>query len=69
MAAESGIDLRSINGSGPGGRIIKRDVEGLISQSGAARQPDKSHLRGRGQCHGAQICAGSGFGLSRRTDY
>ena len=50
MAAESGIDLRSINGSGPGGRIIKRDVEGLISQSGtaasaAARQPDKSHLR------------------------
>ena len=50
MAAESGIDLRSINGSGPGGRIIKRDVEGLISQGGtgapaAARQPDKSHLR------------------------
>src|ERR1044072_3999825 len=31
MAAESGIDLRSVSGSGPGGRIIKRDVEGLIS--------------------------------------
>jgi pyruvate dehydrogenase E2 component (dihydrolipoamide acetyltransferase) len=31
MAAESGIDLRSVTGSGPGGRIIKRDVEGLIS--------------------------------------
>ena len=30
MAAESGIDLRSITGSGPGGRIIKRDVEGLV---------------------------------------
>ena len=50
MAAESGIDLRSINGSGPGGRIIKRDVEGLMSgaASGAARQPDKSHLRAVG---------------------
>lgn len=30
MAAESGIDLRSVSGSGPGGRIIKRDVEELI---------------------------------------
>ena len=37
MAAESGIDLRSVQGSGPGGRIIKRDVEGLISgKAGAA---------------------------------
>jgi pyruvate dehydrogenase E2 component (dihydrolipoamide acetyltransferase) len=39
MAAESGIDLRSVNGSGPGGRIIKRDVEGLISQQGLGAQP------------------------------
>jgi pyruvate dehydrogenase E2 component (dihydrolipoamide acetyltransferase) len=36
MAAESGIDLRSVSGSGPGGRIIKRDVEQLI---GGASQP------------------------------
>ena len=27
MAAENGVDLKSINGSGPGGRIIKRDIE------------------------------------------
>jgi pyruvate dehydrogenase E2 component (dihydrolipoamide acetyltransferase) len=32
MAAESGIDLRSLQGSGPGGRIIKRDIEAAISQ-------------------------------------
>lgn len=31
MAAESGIDLRAVTGSGPGGRIIKRDVETLIA--------------------------------------
>jgi pyruvate dehydrogenase E2 component (dihydrolipoamide acetyltransferase) len=39
MAAESGIDLRSVSGSGPGGRIIKRDVEGLIGKqtSGASQ--------------------------------
>jgi pyruvate dehydrogenase E2 component (dihydrolipoamide acetyltransferase) len=31
MAAEAGINLRSMTGSGPGGRIIKRDVEAAIS--------------------------------------
>ena len=31
MAADNGIDLRSIVGSGPQGRIIKRDIEDLIS--------------------------------------
>jgi pyruvate dehydrogenase E2 component (dihydrolipoamide acetyltransferase) len=53
MAAESGIDLRSINGSGPGGRIIKRDVEGMISQgasadASAAGRPAQRHLRAVG---------------------
>jgi pyruvate dehydrogenase E2 component (dihydrolipoamide acetyltransferase) len=32
MAAEAGIDLRSLNGTGPGGRIVKRDIEAAISQ-------------------------------------
>jgi len=32
MAAEAGIDLRSLQGSGPSGRIIKRDIEAAISQ-------------------------------------
>ena len=41
MAAEAGLDLRSVSGSGPGGRIIKRDVESLISEgkSAAATSP------------------------------
>jgi pyruvate dehydrogenase E2 component (dihydrolipoamide acetyltransferase) len=41
MAAEAGLDLRSVSGSGPGGRIIKRDVESLIGEgkSGAAASP------------------------------
>jgi pyruvate dehydrogenase E2 component (dihydrolipoamide acetyltransferase) len=51
MAAESGIDLRSVSGSGPGGRIIKRDVEGLISQQGSAAPSaatKQTHLRAVG---------------------
>jgi len=42
MAAEAGIDLRSVNGTGPGGRIIKRDVEGLISEGKSAAAPTAS---------------------------
>jgi len=50
MAAESGIDLRSVSGSGPGGRIIKRDVEELIGQARLAApssgsQTPQRHLR------------------------
>jgi pyruvate dehydrogenase E2 component (dihydrolipoamide acetyltransferase) len=36
MAAEAGIDLRSLSGSGPSGRIVKRDIEAAMS---AGRQP------------------------------
>ena len=35
MAAEAGIDLRSLQGSGPGGRIIKKDIEAEMSGSKA----------------------------------
>jgi pyruvate dehydrogenase E2 component (dihydrolipoyllysine-residue acetyltransferase) len=32
MAAELGIDLRQVAGSGPGGRIIKRDIETYLKE-------------------------------------
>ncbi len=32
MAAEAGVDLRSLSGTGPGGRIVKRDIEAAMSQ-------------------------------------
>src|SRR6185369_11433923 len=35
MAAENGVDLKSINGSGPGGRIIKRDIEAAMTGTAA----------------------------------
>jgi pyruvate dehydrogenase E2 component (dihydrolipoamide acetyltransferase) len=40
MATENGIDLRTINGSGPNGRIIKRDIEtALESPKSVAQTP------------------------------
>jgi pyruvate dehydrogenase E2 component (dihydrolipoamide acetyltransferase) len=46
MAAEAGIDLRSLNGSGPGGRIIKRDIEAAIAQPATTRvEPPPRPLR------------------------
>ncbi|HET6978528.1 MAG TPA: pyruvate dehydrogenase complex dihydrolipoamide acetyltransferase [Pyrinomonadaceae bacterium] len=39
MAAEAGIDLRSLQGSGPNGRIIKRDIEAALSQPKAEAAP------------------------------
>jgi pyruvate dehydrogenase E2 component (dihydrolipoamide acetyltransferase) len=32
MASEAGVDLRQIKGTGPGGRITKKDVEQYLSQ-------------------------------------
>jgi pyruvate dehydrogenase E2 component (dihydrolipoamide acetyltransferase) len=37
LAAERGVDLTSVAGSGPGGRIVKRDVEAARVQPAAAR--------------------------------
>jgi pyruvate dehydrogenase E2 component (dihydrolipoamide acetyltransferase) len=36
IAAQSGVDLRVVHGSGPGGRIIRRDVEAALSAGPAA---------------------------------
>ncbi|HEU4642686.1 MAG TPA: pyruvate dehydrogenase complex dihydrolipoamide acetyltransferase [Gemmatimonadaceae bacterium] len=36
LASEQGLDLQQVNGSGPGGRIIRRDIEAAL-RSGAAR--------------------------------
>ena len=45
MAAEAGIDLRSLQGSGPGGRIIKKDIEQALTRQPAPAQTGKAALR------------------------
>jgi pyruvate dehydrogenase E2 component (dihydrolipoamide acetyltransferase) len=53
MAAEAGIDLRSLRGSGPGGRIIKKDIESAMTQQqpspAAAGKPALRVVEGRQQ--------------------
>ncbi len=44
MAAEASINLKSLQGSGPGGRIVKRDVEDAISGK-VERIPTTPRLR------------------------
>jgi pyruvate dehydrogenase E2 component (dihydrolipoamide acetyltransferase) len=51
MAAEAGINLRQLTGSGPGGRIVKRDIEAAMSAGGqqateaSTSQSPQRHLR------------------------
>ena len=39
LASDRGIPLGTITGSGPGGRIVKRDVETAVASGGQARSP------------------------------
>jgi pyruvate dehydrogenase E2 component (dihydrolipoamide acetyltransferase) len=39
VAAEQGLDLRAIEGTGPRGRIVLRDVEGAVKTGGAKAAP------------------------------
>ncbi len=38
LATEAGLDIRQIRGSGPGGRVIKRDIEQAVTQQQATAQ-------------------------------
>jgi pyruvate dehydrogenase E2 component (dihydrolipoamide acetyltransferase) len=42
LAHEHGIDLAGMTGTGPGGRIVRADIEAIISQRSAAAEPDAS---------------------------
>ena len=44
LADEKGLDLSRVSGSGPGGRIIKRDIEAAVASGGVMR-PASSALR------------------------
>jgi pyruvate dehydrogenase E2 component (dihydrolipoamide acetyltransferase) len=44
LAEEAGVDLRAVEGSGPAGRVIKRDVE--AAAQAAAEAPDKRAAAG-----------------------
>ncbi len=49
IAEEAGIDLTKINGSGPGGRIVERDIQAVIATARSAKSPEKIPLSRRRQ--------------------
>src|ERR1043165_7402081 len=61
MAAESGLDLRSVQGSGPGGRIIKRDIEAALSHPKAAPTPQYPRAVEPAQFRPAAIATASAY--------
>jgi pyruvate dehydrogenase E2 component (dihydrolipoamide acetyltransferase) len=42
LAREHGFDLAAVTGTGPGGRIVRADIEAVINQRSAATEPDAS---------------------------
>jgi pyruvate dehydrogenase E2 component (dihydrolipoamide acetyltransferase) len=49
LAEERGVDLASLAGSGPGGRIVKADVEGAASSAAATASPTPTRQAGVGE--------------------
>jgi pyruvate dehydrogenase E2 component (dihydrolipoamide acetyltransferase) len=47
LASERGVDLGTMQGSGPGGRIVKRDIEGAVASGGQAAARAASPIRPR----------------------
>ncbi len=48
LASERGVDLGGIQGSGPGGRVVKRDIENAKARGGAARSAAAERLASEG---------------------
>ena len=72
MAAEAGLDLQSLRGSGPGGRIVKSDIEAAKTQKPAAparKLPPLSALRTTqpGAVHGPSAYRDEPLSEMRRT--
>ncbi|MCC6970381.1 MAG: 2-oxo acid dehydrogenase subunit E2 [Phycisphaerales bacterium] len=64
IARESGIDLASVQGSGPGGRIVRRDVEAAISGSTLRPAPASSPASAAPIAKAAPVVSASGTRLS-----
>ncbi len=53
LASDQGIELSSIDGSGPGGRIIKRDIEAALASGGTAKAATGTSAPARAAASGA----------------
>jgi pyruvate dehydrogenase E2 component (dihydrolipoamide acetyltransferase) len=72
LAADSGVDLAAIAGTGPGGRIVREDVEAAIKGGGAKAAPapsapDVGGTRVKASPLAKRIAAAEGLDLSGIT--
>jgi pyruvate dehydrogenase E2 component (dihydrolipoamide acetyltransferase) len=61
MAAEAGIDLRTLQGSGPNGRIIKKDIEAALSQPKAEAASANLRVVEPGRFQQSTVAAASAY--------
>jgi pyruvate dehydrogenase E2 component (dihydrolipoyllysine-residue acetyltransferase) len=66
IAEEHGVDLSGIVGSGPDGRVIKRDVLAVV-EGGGAREPVAGGESAKPQAAGVPSVAVGGVGLESKT--
>ncbi|HEY2216557.1 MAG TPA: dihydrolipoamide acetyltransferase family protein [Solirubrobacteraceae bacterium] len=68
IAAQQGIDLHTLSGSGPGGRIVKADVEGASAASSAGGVDGAGAATSSGEDQGATSGTGSSAATPARDD-
>jgi pyruvate dehydrogenase E2 component (dihydrolipoamide acetyltransferase) len=59
MAAEAGVNIRDLHGTGPQGRIIKRDIEAAREQAAAPRSSGPTPARTRSAARSAGLPPGA----------
>jgi pyruvate dehydrogenase E2 component (dihydrolipoamide acetyltransferase) len=67
MAEDEGIDLASLRGSGPGGRIIKRDVVAAATSAAANRESAETAIETARPLGLARVVAPTGGALAGRS--
>jgi pyruvate dehydrogenase E2 component (dihydrolipoamide acetyltransferase) len=61
MAAENGVDLKSVKGSGPNGRIIKRDIEAAMESRVGSRESRAEEVQPAPSFSASQVQGASAF--------
>jgi pyruvate dehydrogenase E2 component (dihydrolipoamide acetyltransferase) len=59
LAAEAGVEIGGVQGSGPGGRVVKRDVEQAVQSGG---QPPAAEAHAAAPAAAAPVAAAAGAG-------
>ena len=60
LASQNGLDLSAIGGSGPNGRVVKRDIESAIASGGAKAAPRAAASAPSSAAAGQPMPAGAG---------